>query len=208
MSKLKYSDFLYIFLIASIFGWILEGILTLVVDGELINHSAVVIGPINAIYGFGACALTALLVKFKDKSLIYIFIMSLVCCSLLEYFMSWGMEFALGFSAWDYSDLFLNINGRVCLLYSLAWGILGILWIKLIYPLLKKMIDKIDPNFSNVFACLLSLFLIFDIALTTSAFIRAQNFDKGIPPKNSYEKFLDKTFNRDYLKNMFNNSWK
>ena len=54
---------------------------------------------------------------------------------------------------------------------------------------------------------ILIIFLIFDIILTAFAVMRAHSFDKGIEPHNSFEKFLDKTFNRDYLKNMYGNNW-
>ena len=37
-----------------------------------------------------------------------------------------------------------NINGRICVRYSLFWGVLGVIWIKFIYPELIKFIDKID----------------------------------------------------------------
>ena len=123
------------FLIGSVFGWILEGIGSIVIDHMLINHSALVIGPFNAIYGVGACALTAALLKFKDKNIFLIFIIGFIGGSLIEYIMSWGMELVLGFTAWDYSSFFLNINGRICLVYSCIWGVLSIVWIKYLYPL-------------------------------------------------------------------------
>lgn len=43
--------------------------------------------------------------------------------------------------------------------------------------------------------------------LTYSAVERAKAKDLGISPQNVYEEILDKTFNRDYLTNMFNNNW-
>ena len=121
--------------------------------------------------------------------------------------MSWGMEFVLGFSAWDYSNMFLNINGRVCLVMSCLWGILGIVWIKNIYPIFEKLINKVPEILGKKALIILSIFLVLDLCLTVSAVIRAKRCEKGIEPSNSYEKFLDKTFNRDYLYNMFNNSW-
>ena len=54
----------------------------------------------------------------------------------------------------------------------------------------------------------LTIFLLFDILLTVSSVNRAREADKGIPPSNGYERFLDNTFNSKYLKNMFNNNWK
>ena len=57
------------FLIGSVFGWILEGIGSIVIDHMLLNHSALVIGPFNIIYGVGVCVLTASLLKYKDKNI-------------------------------------------------------------------------------------------------------------------------------------------
>ena len=207
MRKLKFYDYFYMFLIGSVFGWALEGIGSIVIDHILLNHSALVIGPFNIIYGVGACVLTASLLKFKDKNIFLLFLIGFIGGSLVEYVMSWGMEFALGFTAWDYSKFFLNINGRICLVYSCIWGVLSIVWIKYLYPLMQKLIDKISPKIGQKLIVYISIFLVFDALFTIQCIVRAKAYDKGIAPSNSYEKFLDKTFNSRYLKNMFGNHW-
>ena len=204
----KLYKLLYIFIITSICGYFVELVWSLVTKGILINHSAVVIGPFNFAYGICGVVLTLLLYKFKDESYLKIFLLSFIGGSILEYIMSWGMELVLGFTAWDYSNSFLNINGRICLLFSIFWGILGILWIKILYPQIEKMLNKINPKIYKIFIICLTIFLLFDILLTVSSVNRAREADKGIPPSNGYERFLDNTFNSKYLKNMFNNNWK
>lgn len=203
----KLYKLLYIFIISSICGYFIELIWSLVTKGIFINHSAVVIGPFNFAYGICGVALTLLLYKFKDESYLKIFLLSFIGGSILEYIMSWGMELVLGFTAWDYSDNFLNINGRICLLFSIFWGFLGILWIKILYPQFDKILNKINPKIYKILIVCLSIFLLLDILLTISAVSRACNADKGIPPNNGYERFLDSTFNSKYLKNMFNDNW-
>ena len=204
----KLYKLLYIFIITSICGYFVELVWSLVTKGILINHSAVVIGPFNFAYGICGVVLTLLLYKFKDESYLKIFLLSFIGGSILEYIMSWGMELVLGFTAWDYSNSFLNINGRICLLFSIFWGILGILWIKILYPQIEKMLNKINPKTYKIIIICLTIFLLFDILLTVSSVNRAREADKGIPPSNGYERFLDNTFNSKYLKNMFNNNWK
>lgn len=204
----KLYKLLYIFIITSICGYFVELVWSLVTKGILINHSAVVIGPFNFAYGICGVVLTLLLYKFKDESYLKIFLLSFIGGSILEYIMSWGMELVLGFTAWDYSNSFLNINGRICLLFSIFWGILGILWIKILYPQIEKMLNKINPKIYKIVIICLTIFLLFDILLTVSSVNRAREADKGIPPSNGYERFLDNTFNSKYLKNMFNNNWK
>ena len=152
--------------------------------------------------------LTLILLKHKDSSYIKLFLISFVFGTILEYILSLSMEFLVGFTAWDYSKKFLNINGRVALFYSLFWGLLGIIWIKLCYPYVIKIINKINVGVGKKLMIFLIIFLIFDTVLTFSAIDRARECDLGIAPANSYEKFLDKTFNSKYLKNMFNNRWK
>lgn len=208
MKKNNLYNLFYIFIIGSILGWFIEGIFTFVKKGVLINHSALVIGPFNIVYGIGACVLTLLLVKYKDAPLWKIFLLSFIGGSILEYILSLGMELILGFTAWDYSHKFLNINGRICLLYSIYWGLLGIAWIKLCYPYVIKLIKKMNVNFGKKLIVFLCIFLSLDLLFTFSAIDRAREKDAGIPPSNSYEKFLDNTFNTKYLKNMFNNRWK
>ncbi len=207
MKKLEFYNMFYIFIFASIVGWVLEGIWTFLADGLLLNHSALVIGPFDIAYGICACFLTTILYKFKDESSLKLFLISFVGGTILEYIMSFGMELFLGFSAWDYSAYFLNINGRVCLMFSLMWGVLGVAWIKIIYPFLVKLIAKLKLVGNKHLLNTLIIFFALDTLLTISAVIRAHNFEKGVPPQNHYEAFLDKTFDVKYLNNMFNNMW-
>ena len=58
---------------------------------------------------------------------------------------------------------------------------------------------------AKIAAIILIVFLIFDVLLTIQARERAKDKMKGIEPRNSFEEFLDNTFNNDYLKNMYNN---
>ena len=204
----KFYKLFYIFVISSVCGYFIELIWTFVTRGIFVNHSAVAIGPFNFAYGICAVALTLLLEKYKDESYLKIFILSFIGGSVLEYIMSYGMEVVVGFTAWDYSHRFLNINGRICLLYSIFWGILGIVWIKGLYPRLDKVFSKAKEKIYKPATICVTLFLIFDIIFTVSAVSRAHNADKGIPPQNGYQRFLDHTFNSKYLKNMFNNNWK
>ena len=54
----------------------------------------------------------------------------------------------------------LNINGRICFVYSLFWGALGILWIKDLYPRMAKYILKIPNRAGKILTWALTAFLI------------------------------------------------
>ena len=204
--KINVVKLFYIFIIGSLVGWVVEGLYTLIVFHELVNHSAVVIGPFDMAYGICFVVLTLLFYKFKDITILKSFIIGFIGGTFLEYIMSLGMEIFLGFTAWDYSSYPLNINGRVCLIYSLFWGVLGIAWVKIVYPFIMKLLNKFNYKIANKVAIILAIFLVFDVILTIQARERAKDQIKGIEPKNKFEEFLDETFNNDYLKNMYNNT--
>ena len=205
MNKINVVKLFYIFIIGSLVGWVVEGLYTLIVFHELVNHSAVVIGPFDMAYGICFVLLTLLFYKLPNISFVKAFLLSFLGGTILEYIMSLGMEIFLGFTAWDYSTYPLNINGRVCLIYSVFWGILGIAWVKLVFPFIMKLLNKFNYKIANKVAIILFVFLVFDVILTIQARERAKAKMRGIEPKNKYEEFLDNTFNMDYLKNMYNN---
>ncbi len=205
--QISFHDIFYIFLSGCFFGWLVEGIWTLLKKGILINHTALVLGPFNIVYGIGAITLTLALYKFQNKSYIKLFGISFAIGTILEYILSFLMEHLFGFVAWNYRKKPFNINGRVCLQYSVFWGILGIFWIKAIYPKLKNWIDKFSSLNSIKLMKIIIVFLIFDIFLTLGAIDRGKEYDQGIPPSNKIEVLYDKYFGVDYLNNMFNNRW-
>lgn len=118
------------------------------------------IGPYCPIYGIGCILITLCLQKFS-KNPIILFFMSLIICSGLEYATSYIMEKLFKARWWDYSDRKVNINGRVCLEYMLAFGILGTVIIYIVNPYLLSLINKI--SFNNLYLITIILFLIFII---------------------------------------------
>ncbi len=205
--KISFHDLFYTFIFGCIVGWIIEGIWTLIKKGALINHTALVIGPFNVVYGVGAIVLTVILYRLKNKGNFEIFCVSFATGSILEYIMSYLMELMFGFVAWNYQRKPFNINGRICLTYSIFWGLLGIFWIKFLYPQIQKLIAKLNKNNSIKLMKLMIVFLIFDCLLTFAAIDRGKKYEQNIPPNNKFEEVLDKYFGVDYLNNMFNERW-
>lgn len=205
--KISFHDIFYIFIFGCFLGWIVEGLWTLLKKGVLINHSALIIGPFNIVYGIGAIVLTLVLRRLENSSKLEIFSVSFFTGSILEYIISYLMEVTFGFVAWNYKMKPFNINGRICLTYSLFWGLLGILWIKVIYPHVHKLIGKLNKKESTKLMKITIVFLIADAILTVGAIYRGKEYEQNIPPSNKIEEMYDKYFGVDYLNNMFNNRW-
>lgn len=145
------------FIFYSFCGWIMESILKTYLQKKLVN-SGFLYGPLCPIYGFGAIIMILFLDIFKNN-IFLLFLMSFFVLSIWEYIVGWLLEKIFKAKYWDYTDNKFNIKGRVCLMNSLFWGILGVLFTKFIHPFIISKIDLI-PQQAIVFLTAILLFAI------------------------------------------------
>ena len=124
---LNIKIYFLLFLTYSIFGWIMEMIVTLITDKEIVNRGFL-IGPYCPIYG--TCSILMILLLNRITDSILLFVLSIIICSVGEYLTSYLMEKIFKARWWDYSRMKFNLNGRICLRNCLFFGILGFLMIK------------------------------------------------------------------------------
>ena len=205
--KMSFYELFYIFIFGCVFGYVVEVLWSFYRHHIFINHTALVIGPFDIVYGISAMVLSLTLYKYRNGNFFKLLFKAFIIGTVLEYLFSLIMEKISGFVAWDYSNYFLNINGRVCLRYSIFWGLLGVLWIKYVYPMVATFISKFNKVRASYLMYFLIVFMIFDVFLTFDAVDRAKEFEKGNPPRSRYEEYLDNHFGVEYLNNMYNNRW-
>ena len=150
--------------------------------------------------------LTIVLTRFRNAKGYKIFIIAFLVGTAAEYICSLGQEIVFGSVAWDYSSLPLNINGRVCLLYSLFWGFLGIFWVKCVMPLTDKLFCKIPQSLNRVLAWVFVVFFVFDAVLSATAALRMKEREIGKAPSNVVEVYLDKHFPDERMHSIYANS--
>lgn len=147
-----------LFIIYSVTGWIIEVIATYP-DTKCFVNRGFLIGPYCPIYG--NCAIAMILLLHNVTNPILLFILSIIICSVGEYVTSYVMEKLFHARWWDYTKNKFNINGRICLVNSLAFGVLGFLLIKFVNPFVVGLITKLSPTIMNIlFYTMLILFLI------------------------------------------------
>ena len=205
---LCFDKIVWIFMISRIVGFLVETLWCLIKHGYIESRQSLVWGPFSVAYGMGAVVLTLALYKVKDAPIWKVFCLSFVVGTVTEYICSLGQEIVFGSVAWDYSKMPLNINGRVCFLYSCFWGLLGILWIKAIYPIMSKVIEKIPVKLGNVIMWTFIVFFIFDSFVSATAGLRMDKRDAGQAPNNVYEQFLDNHFPDERMNEIYANSQK
>lgn len=199
-----YKLFLLCF-IGSFIGVVLELFWCLISNGYLESRSGLVYGPFNLLYGAGAVALTLVLYRYRNRSSLPSFIGGMVVGSVVEYICSWGQEWLLGSRSWDYSDMPFNLNGRICLLYSVFWGVLGVLWIKNIYPRMAKWILRIPNKAGKIITWILVVFMVINAAVTAAAVYRWSERSQGHEATNALETFIDERFPDNRMSRIFAN---
>ena len=131
---------LYFFLF-SILGWLMETLYGLVILGHFTKRGFLY-GPLCPIYGFGALILIIFLGKYRNNGL-KLFTYSAIVFSVFEYLVSYMLEVLFHSFWWDYTYDFFNLNGRISIFYSFAWGVIAIIFVGHVYPFLKKKLNTI-----------------------------------------------------------------
>ena len=125
--------------------------------------------------------------------------------SAVEYLLSWAKETLFGSTSWDSSAVPLNINGRICLLYSAFWGLLGVMWIKSIYPRVAKVILKIPNKAGKIITILFSVFIVFDGIMSLGAVWRWSKRIENKPAATAVDEFFDSRFPDSRMEKIFAN---
>lgn len=155
-----------LFIIYSFIGWLIEVINSFVIEHKFVNRGFLM-GPYCPIYGFGCLLLIILLSDYANEPLV-LFALSIIVCSILEYFTSWLMEVIFKMRWWDYTNRKYNINGRICLETMVPFGLIGVLIVKYVNPFLVKILRTISPTTINILCAILACFFIIDIIISSN----------------------------------------
>ena len=147
ISGLSIYRILAYFIIYSIVGYIIETLFGIVTKGRWESRQSFLYGPFCAIYGLGASIMIIFLHKYSKKYNT-LFLGGFILGSIVEYLVSWIGELILGVKWWDYSDMPLNINGRICVYFSIFWGFLALYLIASFNPKIDKLINWIKSKIS------------------------------------------------------------
>lgn len=153
--KFDLFEILTYFIIYSVLGWIMESTVRSVSERRIIN-TGFLKGPCCPIYGIGAIIMFLFFNSFEDKPII-LFFLAIIILTLWEYLVGVLLEKLFNTKYWDYSNQKFNFQGRICLVNSICWGILGVAFTKYIHPFVQNIISKVDKN---VLVYIISIFSI------------------------------------------------
>jgi hypothetical protein len=200
------------FIIYSFVGYIIETIFGIITKGVWESRQSFLYGPFCSIYGLGAAIMILFLHKFSKKYTT-LFFGGFIVGSIVEYLVSWIGELILGVKWWDYSNMPLNINGRICVYFSIFWGFLALYLIASFNPRIDKFINWIKAKISlKALTLSVTLILLIDCIITGIAMsfflIRmiAKN-NLNVPNKEIIIEKYDNIYNNEKLSNFIYKYW-
>ena len=195
-----------LFFVGAFVGDIIETIFCRITMGEWMSRSSVVWGPFSIVWGLAIAAATLKLYKYKDRSDGFLFLIGTGLGGAYEYLCSVFTEVVFGKVFWDYSDIPFNLGGRINLLYCFFWGIAAVVWFKLIYTRLSKVIEKIPVKFGKITTWILVVFMIANVLMSCFALTRYDQREKGIDAKQSWQVWLDKHYDDEKMMRIYPNA--
>ena len=161
------------FIFYSFLGWVWESIYCSANEKKWTDRGFL-FGPICPIYGscvVGVSILFSLIKPLSDPSFPIwgIFIICYIGSAIAEYGTSWVLEKRFHARWWDYSRLPLNINGRICVPVSIAFGLAGVAVVKFLIPAVEGVHAAVSPIIYEVLAIAIAMIFGADFALTEAS---------------------------------------
>lgn len=184
-----FSEILWLFLIYSFFGWVLETVAAAVKHKRFLNRGFIN-SPLCIIYGITACIVT---VFFHELNGLWLFAASVIMSTVVEWAAGHLSERFFHERWWDYSNRKWNLDGYICLSMSLFWGLLCTIALTWGNGLLLKVFHLLPALAGDILVWTLAVLLLFDI-LATAIVLRGRS--KNIEKWESIDAWLDSISSR------------
>lgn len=154
--QLRISNCIIYFMLYSVFGWLYEVFLEMVVYRWGFSNRGVLFGPYLPVYGGGAMLFLMTVYPFLQRrktlheKLIFlpaVFVSTMAIATLTELLTSYLLEYFTGSWPWQtYRDYAINYQARIALSPSLRFGIGGVLFLYIFQPLFEKVTEHIGKK--------------------------------------------------------------
>jgi uncharacterized membrane protein len=164
---------LWLFFIYSFAGVLVEMLYCWTIEfrGVIESRAGLLYLPFNLLYGIGGVVISLVLLPAFDNPFV-VFALGALVGSVLEYVTSLVMEKAFHAVYWDYSKEFLNIQGRICLKYTIIWGFLSLVLLYVLDTVNVQLLVEVPVAIGLPVLGLLVLVTIASIVLTLLTFRR------------------------------------
>lgn len=156
------SYIILFFAVYSFTGWIIEIIYRSITQRQLVNPGFL-FGPFVPIYGIGALLIISLHQHMSGLNVAAQFGVYVVLLSAIEYLTGEIFERVFGLKLWDYNDNRFNINGKICVTFSLGWGVLAMGVAYLLNPFVSRHLITLGTHEARELAAMFSGYFVTDL---------------------------------------------
>ncbi len=157
----NFFDYVLTFFILSIIGWVGESLYCSLAKGKFVNRGFLT-GPMCPIYGTGAVVFMVALTPFSERWYLVLLI-GMILADTVEYITSFLMEKLFHARWWDYSNKFLNINGRICFRHTCYWGLASLVYIYLFQPFYLSIYLRVPEKIRYIVLGVIFFLFILDL---------------------------------------------
>lgn len=205
-ARFHYYDLFWVFFIAGVIGYLVETLFCLLTTGVIESRQGLLYGPFNQVYGFGAVLMVLLLEPLRQRSDRWLFFGGALLGGAFEVLCSLIQEAVFGSVSWDYREgAFPIAGGRTSLLFMFFWGVLGVWFIKGVYPRLGRLVARIPKKQGIPLTAVWTVLICVNMILSGAAVRRWSERAAGQPPENCCEQFLDSAYPDEYMEGVYPN---
>ncbi|MEA5053651.1 MAG: putative ABC transporter permease [Propionicimonas sp.] len=154
------SSLVLAFACYSFLGWVLEGTVLSWSQRRLINPGFLT-GPFVPIYAVGALGIQVCTAGLHDSPVL-VFVIGTAVATVVEFIGHLLLQRLFGLVLWDYSGRVGSIQGRVCLLNSLGFGVAALAVVYVLDPLLQQALAALPVLWAVALASALATVFIAD----------------------------------------------
>ena len=168
-------------MIYSIIGWMIEVSYHAVTMGKVVNRGFLN-GPLCPVYGSGVLMVLMVVdlcgewfgfeTDLSRAKVIELFIIGIIFATLIELIAGFLLDQLFHARWWDYRDRRFNLNGYICLEFSIYWG-LGIAFVlRVIQPVFENIVSSIPVRISWILLSAFYIIFLVDIVLTVLTILK------------------------------------
>ena len=137
---------LFLFTVLSFFGWVLETGYRSVTQRKFVNPGFLK-GPFVPLYGLSGLMIIVLHGFIREQPLVIRFFTYALVISMAEYFVGEFLLIVFRKRYWDYTNDFFNVQGHICITFSILWGVLSVTGEMILFPIGRYLLGMVDDRF-------------------------------------------------------------
>lgn len=142
--SLSAYDICTFFIVYSFIGWVIEVVFHVVVAGKIINRGFLN-GPVCPVYGFGMISVLVIYNLVGSDNTLVVFLEGVIFTTLIELVAGFILDKFFHARWWDYSSMPMNLNGYICVGFSIIWGLAVVFVIKIAHVFIYNVTSALIP---------------------------------------------------------------